>query len=160
MHTSVDNELAGRERSRLLRARANGYLNAMGSCRPKVIDAHAFWCWRMRIPLVWFERKSPRSKYGRVHLDLFTTANLLSDSGQAELVQICQRLGLAARAVVSPYEGLWEHIPVRRLEELARTVFRVATRLGNYDLRQRAPSPEVLRSIREIGNVLPWRKTA
>lgn len=158
VHRLAESEFAGRGRSRLERARARGYLNATGGSDGWMTRAHSFWCWRLRVPLVWCERKSPRSKFGRIHLDLFTTANVLSERGQAELRNLCGRLGLPGRAAVSPYGGDWEDVPRRRVEELAGAVFRTATRLGNYELRQRSSSAGVIR-IRE-SNVLPIRMSA
>src|SRR5512146_3209527 len=111
VHASAEMELTGRDRSRLARARANGYLNAMCGSRQRVAEAHGFWCWRLRGPLVWFERKSPRSRYGRVRLELFTTANVLTEGGETALADIAGRLGLAGRVTISPYDGVWEDVP-------------------------------------------------
>jgi hypothetical protein len=154
--TAPGKELAGRDRNCLERARANGYLNAACRAGPPITRAHSFWCWRLRVPLIWFERKSPRSKYGRLHLDLFTTTHALTEQGQAEMTDLIRRLHLPGRVAISPEDGHWEDIPQRRLEELARMVLRVATRLGNYEMRQRGSPAEKER----VRNVLPWRRSA
>src|SRR5215471_12020794 len=130
-------EHPSRQRRRLERARENGYLNAMCRDRDTLLRAHSFWCWKLRLPLVWFERNSPRSRYGRVCLDLFTTPNLLTQRGQDSFV--------AMGASASPHECVFINIPVRELEQTARAVFRAATAFGNYELRQRTYSLEVVR---------------
>jgi hypothetical protein len=160
LSTGANKESGGRDRSRLERARANGYLNANCRTRETVARAHGFWCWRLRVPLIWFARNSPRSKYGRVHLDLFTTAHVLTGQGRAELANLLSRLGLPGQAAISAGDGQWTGIPAARLEEVARTALRVATRMGNYELRERsAPAaPEWLAELER--SVLPWRKSA
>jgi hypothetical protein len=151
----ANNELSGRDRARLERARANGYLNANCRTRQAVTRAHGFWCWRLRVPLIWFARNTPRSGYGRVHLDLFTTAHVLTDRGRAELARI-----LPGQASISPGDGLWANVPAARLEEVARAVRRVAMRMGNYELRERSTpaAPPWLAELER--NVLTWRKSA
>jgi hypothetical protein len=106
----------------------------------------------LRVPLIWFGRNSPRSRYGRVHLDLFTTAHVLTEHGRAELAQI-----LPGQSAISPGDGQWTRVPAARLEEVARTVLRVATRRGNYELRE-CSAPAWLTELAR--NVLPWRKSA
>jgi hypothetical protein len=154
MPKAAADPLAGRDRSRLEHARSNGYLNASG--RPRLVEAHGFWCWRLRVPSIWFERKSPRSRYGRVHLELFTTGHSLTEQGQVEMTDLLRRLHLPGRVVVSADEAHWDDIPERRLEALARTVLRVGTRLGNYELRMGSAAAEAERTDK----VLPWRRSA
>ena len=151
-------EVVGRGRARLERARARGFLTAMGVGDGWMPGVHGFWCWRMRVPLVWCERKSPRSKFGRVHLDLFTTATLLGERGRAELRDLCDRLGVRGLATVSPNGGDWEDIPRGRAEELAGAVFRTATRPGNYKLQELASAAGPVR-MRE-NKVLAIRMSA
>jgi hypothetical protein len=126
MNVHPEAQLTGRQRRRLRLARENGYLNA--ACRDprKLLEAYSRWCWRLRIPVVWSERHSPRSRYGRVRLDLYTTAIRLTAAGQAELQD------LAPRASMSPHDARWEHVPVRDLDRIAAAVFRACTRAANY----------------------------
>jgi len=121
-----DSHFTGRQRRRLSLARENGYLNA--ACRDcrKLLAAYARWCWSLRIPVVWSERCSPRSRYGRVHLDLFTTPHRLTADCQADMQS------LAPRAITSPHDACWERIPVGDLDRIAATVFHSSIRPGNY----------------------------
>src|SRR4051794_37858018 len=84
-----DDRFTGRERTRLRRARENGYLNALCRSAREIREAHSFWCWRLRLPVVWYERLTPRSRFGRVCVDLFTTSNVITAKGEGEL----RRLG-------------------------------------------------------------------
>jgi hypothetical protein len=142
------------ENRQLALARANGYLDARRRTADSFASAYGFWCWRLRVPLIRMERKSPRSKYGRVCLELFTTGHSLTEQGQAEMADLIRRLHLTGRVAVSAEDGVWEDIPLRRLEELARTILRVATRVGNYELRRAGGEAE------RQGKVLPWRISA
>jgi hypothetical protein len=146
--------LAGRERSLLDRARANGYLNANSKSRPTLVRAHGFWCWKLRIPLICFERNSPRSKYGSVHLDLFTTPHVLTEPGRAELAT------LSGRAALSPYDGVWTNVPAADLEDVARSIYRIVTRRGNYTLRPPTASPELAKLIAALHETVPLQRSA
>src|SRR5205807_302743 len=79
-----------------------------------------------KLPMVWLERRTPHSRYGRIRLDMFTTPNMLTAAGQAEM----RTLG-AAR--VSAHDGLWDRVASSDLERLAKAVFRAATRRENYE---------------------------
>jgi hypothetical protein len=127
-----------RERKRLDRAREKGYLDARCRNNQKVIEAFGLWCWRLKLPMVWFERQTPRSKYGRVHLELFTTANRLTANGQEAMQAICASFTVKGHAQVSPHTVNCDRGPLNRLEDLAKAVFRTATRTGNYELQVRA----------------------
>ena len=150
----MEDDLTGRDRSRLQRARAKGYLAVPG--RPAELLARSFskWCWTLRIPLVWYERRSPRSRYGRVHLDLFTTPYVLTGVGEAEIRSLAARFATKARLLLSPHDACWDGVPIGRLEEAARTLFRCATRTGNC---RTAPAVRPVTSCRKI---LPWRASA
>src|SRR5262249_25674574 len=102
------------------RARQSGYLNA--ACRdPTALFADfSRWCWRLRLPMVWCERISPASRYGRVRLDLFTTPNSLTAAGQAAM------RSLAPNSTVSPHDARWERVPWREVERLAASILRAA----------------------------------
>ena len=160
MDPSVNTRNAGRDRARLERARASGYLNAICRSRQNVLRAYGFWCWTLRVPLIWFERKTPRSKYARVHLELFTTANTLTHVGQAELASLCGGLNLRGHAALSSFDGVWEHVPINRAEELSRAILRISTRLGNYEVRQRSHSLEPSHAKAGASNVIAWPMTA
>jgi len=115
----------GRQRRRLTNARETGYLNAACQGAEMLIAAHARWCWRLHVPVVWTERLSPRSRFGRVRLDLFTTPYRLSAEGQVELQEI------APGAVTSPHDARWSRVALRDLDWLAAAVLRIATRSEN-----------------------------
>lgn len=121
-----------RQRRRLDRAREKGYLDARCRNACKVIEAFGLWCWRLKLPMVWFERQTPRSKYGRVHLELFTTANRLTPRGQATLQFLCEGVTVQGQPRISPHHAFFDRVPLGGLEELAKAAFRAATRTGNY----------------------------
>jgi hypothetical protein len=146
--------LIGRARSLLDRARVNGYLNANSEFRPELVRAHGLWCWKLRLPLICYQRNTPRSRFGSVRLDLFTTPNVLTSQGLAELAT------LPGHAALSPYDGVWTNVPISELDTVARSVYRIATRAGNYAIRPRTPSPELAKLIAAIHKTVPLRKSA
>jgi hypothetical protein len=128
MQTLREANLNGRERKKLREARENGYLDACHAPMANLLMAFALWCWRLKLPVVWFERHSPRSRYGRIGLDLYTTSNRLTERGLAEM------RGLAPGAVdISPHDARWSKVPIGRLDELAARVIRAAVRTGNCE---------------------------
>ena len=129
MKRNPEAQLAGRQRTRLRVARDNGYLNARCADNQRLVQAFSLWCWRLKIPMVWLERRTPGSRYGRVRLDMFTTANMLTDAGQAAMKALGQ-------AHASPHDACWDRVPCRDLGRLANSVFRAATRTGNYELNR------------------------
>jgi hypothetical protein len=126
--------LTARQRRRLRQARENGFLNA--ACRDcqRLLAVYARWCWLLRIPVVWSERRSPYSRYGRVCLDLYTTSYRLTADGQADM----QALGL--HAWTSPHDGRWEQVALQDLDRLAGAVLRASTRNANYTLNRGFPA--------------------
>jgi hypothetical protein len=143
-NTHLEAHLTGRQRRRLSLARENGYLNAACRDREKLIAVFARWCWLLRIPVVWSERCSPRSRFGRVHLDLFTTPYRLTADCQADMQS------LAPRTVTSPHDAHWERIPLGDLDRTAAAVFRASTRPDNHQPNwvhppARQPAAKVLR---------------
>ena len=148
------------QRGRLQRARANGYLDATCAEAAPVIRTYSFWCWRLRVPLIWYRRNSPRSTKGSVHLDLFTTANVLSDKGQSELSSLCDRLQIPAALQLSSFDAVWSSVPVARMDELAAMALRVATRFGHYALRPPTHSAELAKMIEAISQPVEWPKSA
>jgi len=105
--------------------------------------------------MIWMERRSARSRYGRVRLDMFTTRHSLTQSGRAALLALSEKLGLQAPAV-SPHDACWDRVPVGKLEELARSVLRAVNRPGNseWDL----PLPASNHST--PGRVVPFQDRA
>jgi hypothetical protein len=130
--------LGTRERKRLDRAREKGYLDARCRNNQKLREAFGLWCWRLKVPMVWFERQTPRSKYGHVHLELFTTANRLTAGAQEAMQAICDSFTPKRRAAISPHTASCDRVPLSGLEDLAKALFRTATRTGNYELEIRA----------------------
>uniref|UniRef100_Q02A13 Uncharacterized protein n=1 Tax=Solibacter usitatus (strain Ellin6076) TaxID=234267 RepID=Q02A13_SOLUE len=143
----MEDTFTGRERSRLRRARESGYLNAACQSHEAIRDAHSFWCWRLRLPVVWFERLSPRSKYGRVQVDLFTTPNVFTRQGEAELLR------LACPGSISSHEASWPRVPLGQLEELARLALRATLRPSNCERSE----SRAARDNAPADNVLPWK---
>ena len=112
----------------LRQARENGYLDARGPDAAKLLRAYGLWCWLLRLPVVWLDRQSPYSRYGSVGLDLFTTANRLSEQGLAEMQ------GLAPGPVdISPHDAVWSRVLRANLPELAGRVMKAAVTTGNCD---------------------------
>jgi len=134
--TNIDLEahLTGRQPRRLRVGRENGYLNATCRDHPKLLTAYARWCWRLRIPVVWSERRSPHSRYGRVRLDLYTTSERLSAAGEAEM------RALAFHETTSPHDARWEFIPLLELDRLAAAVLRASTRPANHQPNRVCPA--------------------
>ncbi len=128
----------GRARGRLRKARDLGYLNAASD--PRLAGLHSQWCWRLKIPVIWMQRRSPHSRFGRVHLDLFTTPRALTPAGRAALKSLTESLAIGGTVAVSPHDACWDRVPLRQLEALAEAVFRAVNRPGNYqwDLPQPA----------------------
>jgi hypothetical protein len=125
--------LTPRERRRLQQAHENGYLDA--TCRENraVVKAHGLWCWRLKLPMVWFERQSPRSRFGSLRLDMLTTPNMLNGAGQNAL----KALGVTR---VSAHEALWGRVPLPRLDRLAHSALRAALQTQHYRLNRTPPA--------------------
>ena len=117
------------ERRRLQQAHENGYLDATCRDNRAIVKSYGLWCWRLKVPMVWFERHSPRSRFGCLRLDMLTTPNMLTGVGQSAL----KALG-AAR--LSPHDARWERLPLARLEKLAHAAFRAAIQTRHYRLNK------------------------
>ena len=128
-----DGTLPGRERKRLALARQHGYLNATGQGRRLLLKAFGLWCWVLKIPMTWFERATPRSSYGSLHLDFLTTGNRLTVAGQAEMRSLGADRRPRVRVVVCAHEVSWEHVRFDEIERFASAAYRAATRIGNYE---------------------------
>jgi len=129
-----ETRFSGRQLGSLNRARENGYLNAVSRDRRKLLETYARWCWHLRIPVVWSERCSPRSRYGCVHLDLFTTPHRLTADCQADMKS------LAPRSTTSPHDARLDRIPLRDLDRVSAAVLRASTRPDNQQPNLAQPS--------------------
>jgi len=127
----------GREQARLAKARENGYLDARCEGNQPLVRAYGMWCWRLKIPMVWLERRTRYSRYGRVHLEMYTSANRLTADGQAGIKAICAPANAAAWTQVSAHDARWEHVALLNAPEVARAAFRAATRPENYERNER-----------------------
>jgi len=122
---------------RLRAAMEDGYLNARCRRRDELLRTYGRWCWRMGLPLVWFEPRSPYSRTSRVHLDLFTTPLSLSVRGRAELIALSARYTAAKYASISSYSGVWDRLAPGDAALFARAIFRIVRRAGNYEIAKR-----------------------
>jgi hypothetical protein len=127
----------GRERTRLRVARENGYLDACCQANQKLVHAHGLWCWRMKLPMVWLERRTRCSRYARVQLEMFTTANRLTALGQSGMRDICTPGNAARWTQVSAHDASWDHVALPNAKELAHAIFRAAIRVENYEKNER-----------------------
>lgn len=128
MQTLLEMNLNPRHRTALRRARENGYLDARAAGAAQLLMAFSLWCWRLRLPVVWFERLSPRSRYGFVKLDLYTTGHRLSERGLMEIE------GLSPGAVdISPHDARFGRVPRDQLAGLAARVIKAAVRPDNCE---------------------------
>jgi hypothetical protein len=96
-------------------------------------EAFGLWCWRLKIPMVWLERQSPRSKYGRVHLELFTTSNRLTASGQDAIRSLCAAFAVNGHVNVSAHNADCDRVPLGSVEDLAKAILRSALRNHERD---------------------------
>jgi hypothetical protein len=86
--------------------------------------------------MVWLERRTPCSRYGRVQLEMFTTANQLTTGGQDRMNVICVPGNAAKWTRVSAHDACWDHVALPNAMEVARAVFRAAIRPENYERNQ------------------------
>ncbi len=117
-----------REPALLVRARRQGYLDVRRAGAQQLLRPYALWCWRLKVPVVWLEKRAPCSRYATVHLDLFTTAQMLTPQGQSELAALS-----ACRAAISAHDASWDRIPLRDAAALAHAILRAAIRPGNQE---------------------------
>lgn len=149
----------GREQHRLDRARENGYLDATCVEKQSLLKAYGLWCWRLKLPMVWIEPRSRWSRFGSLHLDLFTSGISLTESGMTELCTIVAK----PPDRISPHDAMWDRIPRPALAKLAARVQRVVVRAGNWEPAQRVALREGWNSGRVISfprGILPRKKTA
>ena len=86
--------------------------------------------------MVWLERRTPCSRYGRVQLEMFTTPNQLTTGGQDRMNGICAPGNAAKWTRVSAHDACWDHVALPNAREVARAVFRAAIRPENYERNQ------------------------
>jgi hypothetical protein len=122
---------------RLRTAMDRGFLNARCRNREELLRAYGLWCWRMGLPMVWFEPRSTHSRLSRVHLDLFTTPGSLSVRGHAALIAISAGFIEARHASVTAHSAVWDRVAPEAAAEFARAIFRTLRRAGNLVLAAR-----------------------
>src|ERR1022692_4853402 len=108
-----------RERTRQRKAREDGDPGARCRDNRGLLDAHGVGCWRLKIPMVWLERRTPFSRYRCVQLDMFTSYNRLTAGGQAGMRAICAPGNAARWTRVSPHDACWDHVALPNARELA-----------------------------------------
>ena len=125
-----------------------------------MLQEYGLWCWRLKIPMAWYERMTPRSRFGRVHVEFLTTWLKLSSRGLAAMREVCGEW----KGHVSSEEIICERVPLGRLEELTAKVLRVARRKGNSVVDSETgaipvtPDDEKLPRIISVENVRIRRK--
>jgi hypothetical protein len=112
----------------LARARERGYLDARRAGAHRLLRPYALWCWRLKLPVVWLEKRARYSKYARVHLDMFTTADQLTARGQFEVAAIG-----ASPPAASAHDASWDRVPIHQAARLAHEVMRTSLRSGNRE---------------------------
>jgi len=126
----------GREQTRLRKAREDGFLDARCPENGLLIQAYGMWCWRLKIPMVWLERRARYSRFARVKLEMFTCNQRLNAKGQERLNAICVPGNKAPSTFISPHDVTWNHVAKGSARNLARSVFRAAVNSGNYERNQ------------------------
>jgi hypothetical protein len=129
-----------RQPLRLQLAQQKGFLNARCLQNPELVRAYGLWCWQMAVPMVWFERCSPNSRFSRVHLEMLTTPFMLSVSGHAALIALSASLVKARDATISPHGAVWDRVPLADTAAFARSIFRAVRRAGSYHAPAEAQS--------------------
>jgi len=129
----------GRQKSRLRRAREQGYLDARCPENLELLQAFGMWCWRLKLPMVWIERRTRYSRFARVRLDMFTSANCLTAAGQ-EYLKFLSAMGSGANSArVSAHDAIWDRVEPVRARESARTVLRTALQRTNIERNEVRP---------------------
>src|ERR1035441_9455230 len=122
-----------RQRSRLRKARENGYLDACCRDHRALVHAYGLWCWRLKIPMVWLGGGTPLSRDPGVQREMFPSANRLTAGGQAGMRAICAPGNAARWTRVSPHDACWDHVALPNARELAHVVIRAAIRPEKYE---------------------------
>jgi hypothetical protein len=117
--------LSPRDRRRLRQAHEDGFLDATCRDNQTLAKAHGLWCWRMKLPIVWFERCTPHSRFGNLHLDMMTTPHMLTGAGQSALKEV-------GKGLITAHDAMWERVPLNRAAKMAHAAFRAAIQVKNY----------------------------
>jgi hypothetical protein len=145
MFEHQDLPLTPRQQGRLRKAREKGYLDARCRENEALVQAYGLWCWRLKVPMVLAERRSKYSRYARVYLEMFTSGMRLSSDGQSAMRAICAPSNRADGTMVSPHDACWDHVALPNAVDVARTVYRMAVRAGNYELNESRPALAVVK---------------
>ena len=79
----------------------------------------------MKLPMIWFERKTPHSRFGRLRLEMLTTPNVLTGAGQSALKEV-------GEGKISAHDAVWELVPLKRAAKMAHAAFRTAIHVKHY----------------------------
>jgi hypothetical protein len=120
------------EPRRLQRARDVGILNARCANHADLLRAYGLWCWRMSIPMVWYERRTPTSRLSRVHLDMLTTPYRLTVSGHAALIALSAGYIPPQYASITADGAVWDRLSPIHAAGFAHAVFRAVRRPASY----------------------------
>ena len=123
----------GREQTRLCKARESGFLDARCPENRLLLQAFGMWCWRLKLPMVWLERRTRYSRYARVKLEMFTSNNRLTQRGRERLEAVCAPGNRAVWTNISEHQAAWDHVAQASAMELAKSVFRASVNSGNYE---------------------------
>jgi hypothetical protein len=113
----------------LQRAHERGYLDASLRDHRAVVKAFGLWCWRLKVPMVWFERSSPHSRFAILRLEMLTTPNMLTVAGKTALKAM-------AEGRISAHDAVWDRVPLAQADKMAHAAFRAAIQVGNYRLNR------------------------
>ncbi|HEX3747175.1 MAG TPA: hypothetical protein VHW09_24735 [Bryobacteraceae bacterium] len=142
--------LTPRDRRRLQQARENGYLNA--ACRDSraVVKAYGLWCWRLKLPMLWFERLSPYSRFANLRLDMLTTPNMLTVVGQ-------QALAALADGQITAHDAVWQRIPMALAPKVAHGALRAVLQVEHYRLN-RTPTAKIDARRKQTLKLVPRKR--
>ena len=120
----------------------------MGHGIGELLQAFGMWCWKLKLPMVWIERRTRYSRFARIRLDMFTCANCLTAAGQ-EYLKFLSALGSGPScARVSAHDAIWDRVEPARVREAARAVLRATLKGPNYERNEvrtasRSPGAEL-----------------
>ena len=141
--------MSGREQTRLRKAYEDGYLDARCQENKTLLQAFGMWCWRLKLPMVWLERRTRYSRYAQVKLEMFTSNNSLNQMARERLQAVCVPGNRGAGKSITADGAVWDHVAQSNAREVARVAFRAAINCGNYQKNE----PEGM-STRKSGKVL------
>ena len=109
------------------RARDAGFMDATCARSTALLRVYGLWCWRLKLPIIWIERHSPRSKYARVCLEMFTTPNVLTSAARAEIERMCHRMSAGGPFAIADYDVFCDRVPLVDAPAMARKLLRIVT---------------------------------